>query len=268
MRPRILGPSSILAVALLCAVARAHAAGVTDLPVAQTLTFAQLGAPVDVVRDQYGVPHIYASTLNDAAFALGYLQANERMFQMDMFRRIPSGTVSEVLGFPDFKTGPDLAHATDPPFPGNISNVTQDLFLQSFGLRRAAEASFNAMSPNVQSVLQSYADGVNEYITFANTTGNLPPEYAKLSITQIAPWVPIDSVVFGKLQAFQLSFDFDDGLTADLENVTEALGDPTGTTAFYQDLARSQPAENAFTVPDASNAVDRSHVLPVDIIRT
>ena len=254
MRPRILGPSSILAVALLCAVARAHAAGVTDLPVAQTLTFAQLGAPVDVVRDQYGVPHIYASTLNDAAFALGHLQASERMFQMDMFRRIPSGTVSEVLGFPDFKTGPDLAHATDPPFPGNISNVTQDLFLQSFGLRRAAEDSFNAMSPNVQSVLQSYADGVNEWITFANATGNLPPEYAKLSITQIAPWVPVDSVVFGKLQAFQLSFDFDDGLTADLENVTAALGTPTGTTAFYQDLARSQPAENAFTVPDASNA--------------
>ncbi len=254
MHSRIAGPLSVLAAVLLSTVVAAHATEVTDLPVAQTLTFAQLSGPVDVVRDQYGVPHIYASNLNDAAFALGYLQANERMFEMDMFRRIPSGTVSEVLGFPDFQTGPDLAHATDPPFPGNISNVTQDLFMQSFGMRRAAEDSFNAMPPSVQSVLQSYADGVNEWITFASTTGHLPPEYVKLSITRIEPWVPVDSVVFAKLQAFQLSFDFDDGMTGNLEKVTDALGGPTGTTAFYQDLARSQPAENAFTVPDASNA--------------
>ncbi len=229
----------------------ASATDVTDLPIAQTLTFAQLSQPVDVVRDNLGIPHVYASTLNDAAFVLGYIHASERMFQMDMFRRIPSGTVSEVLGFPDFQigSGPD---PTVPPFPGNISNLTQDLFFQTLGLRRAAVDSFNALSPSVQSALQSYADGVNEYITLANVTGNLPAEYGLLHVTQIAPWTPVDSVVFGKLQAFQLSFDFDDGPTGDLKNLTDTLG-PTGETAYYEDLARARPEENAFTVPDASN---------------
>lgn len=249
-------PSSVAAVAfaLSCFVAAPLRADVTDLPIAQTLTFTQLSAPVDVVRDAKGIPHIYASNQNDAAFALGNIHARERMFQMDVFRRIPSGTVSELLGFPDFQTGPDLLHAQDPPFPGNISNVTQDLFFQSLGFRQAAVDSFNALTPAVQSLLQAYADGVNEYINLANATGNLPPEYTNIGIKQIALWVPVDSVAFGKLQAFQLSFDFDDAPTADLEDVTDGLGLATGTTAFAQDLARVQPAENAFTVPDASNA--------------
>src|SRR6185295_14397951 len=127
------------------------------------------------------------------------------------------------LGFPDFQigAGPD---PTVPPFPGNISNVTQDLFFQTLGLRRAAVDSFNALSPTVQSALQSYADGVNEFVTLANVTGTLPPEYGLLHVTQIAPWVPVDSVVFGKLQAFQLSFDFDDGPTNDLKDLTDTLG--------------------------------------------
>ena len=244
---------SLLAIMLVVSPFRVSAADVTDLPITQTLTFPQLSAPVDVVRDLLGIPHVYGANLNDTAFALGYIHATDRMFQMDVFRRIPSGTISELLGFPDFQigAGPD---PTVPPFPGNISNVTQDLFFQTLGLRRAAVDSFNALSPSVQSALQSYADGVNEYITRVNATGQLPPEYASLKITNIAPWVPIDSVVFGKLQAFQLSFDFDDGPTDDLANVKSGLGAGTGTTAYFQDLNRVQPAENAFTVPDANNA--------------
>ena len=101
----------------------ASAVDVTDLPIAQTLTFAQLAAPVDVVRDNLGIPHVYASNLNDAAFVLGYIHASERMFQMDVFRRIPSGTVSEILGFPDFQVG--ASNPTDPPFPGNIVPVAR-----------------------------------------------------------------------------------------------------------------------------------------------
>ena len=105
----------VLGIALLLA-PPVWATGVTDLPIAQTLTFPQLSAPVDVVRDTHGIPHVYAATLNDAAFVIGYVHATDRMFQMDVFRRIPSGTVSELLGFPDFQigAGPD---PTVPPFP-------------------------------------------------------------------------------------------------------------------------------------------------------
>ena len=125
-----------------------------------------------------------AANQNDAAFALGNIHARERMFQMDVFRRIPSGTVSELLGFPNFQTGPDLLHAQDPPFPGNISNVTQDLFFQSLGFRQAATDSFNALSPAIQSLLQAYADGVNEFITFANATGSIPSAAGRLDTTR------------------------------------------------------------------------------------
>jgi penicillin G amidase len=239
-------------VGLLLVPSLALATDVTDLPIAETLSFPQLSAPVDIVRDSLGVPHIYASTLEDGSFVLGYIHAKERMFQMDVFRRIPSGTVAELLGFPDFQVG--APNPTDPPFPGNISNVTQDLFFQTLGLRRSAEDSFNALSPTSQSVLQTYADGVNEYINFANQTGNLPAEYGALHVTSIKSWDPVDSIAFAKLQAFELSFDFDDELTDDVADVTGALGMATGETAFYQDLARSQPAFNAFTVPDANNA--------------
>jgi len=117
------GPLVPFVVAVTLAFApTARATDVTDLPVAQTFTFLQLSAPVDVVRDTHGIPHVYASTLNDAAFVIGYVHATDRLFQMDVFRRIPSGTVSEILGFPDFQVG--ASNPTDPPFPGNIGNVT------------------------------------------------------------------------------------------------------------------------------------------------
>lgn len=250
MRRRIPLVPLFVGIALLLAPA-ARATDVTDLAITQTLTFPQLSAPVDVVRDSHGIPHVYAATLNDASFVIGYVHATDRMFQMDVFRRIPSGTVSELLGFPDFQigAGPD---PTVPPFPGNISNVTQDLFFQTLGLRRASVDSFNAMSPTVQSALQSYADGVNERIGQMNATGSLPPEYAALAITHIQPWTPVDSIAFGKLQAFQLSFDFDDAPTDDLANVKAGLGAVVGESAYRNDLARIEPVENAFTVPDGN----------------
>ena len=253
MPRRVRRPWSLVVLALLLAPVQSPAAEVTDLPITQTLTFPQLSAPVDVVRDSLGIPHVYGANLNDTAFAIGYIHATDRMFQMDVFRRIPSGTVSELLGFPDFQigAGPD---PQVPPFPGNISNVTQDLFFQTLGLRRSAVDSFNAMSPSVQNALQAYADGVNEFVTRANATHQLPPEYTTLSLKSIANWVPVDSIVFGKLQAFQLSFDFDDGPTGDLADVTDGLGLGVGNTAYFQDLNRAQPAENAFTIPDGNNA--------------
>src|SRR6185369_1885568 len=98
--------ASLVAAAVLVLAPTAWATDVTDLPIAQTFTFPQLSAAVDVVRDTHGIPHVYGATLNDAAFVIGYLHATDRLFQMDVFRRIPSGTVSELLGFPDFAVGP------------------------------------------------------------------------------------------------------------------------------------------------------------------
>src|SRR5262245_60324077 len=109
-RVRFLASLPILATFLAPAVVRAT--DITDLPIPQSVAMAALSGPLGRVRDSHRTPHVYASNLNDAAFALGYVHATDRLFQMDIFRRIPSGTVSERLGFPDFQIGP--INPTDP----------------------------------------------------------------------------------------------------------------------------------------------------------
>ena len=246
--------SSIVALAFVClAAVPANADPVTDLPIAETLTFGQLSAPVDVIRDAKGIPHIYASNQNDAAFVLGNIHARERMFQMDVFRRIPSGTVSELLGFP---TSRPVRTSCTPriPVPGQHQQrhpgpLLPIARLSSGGDRLVQRALAGAAKR--PAVVRRRRERVRQPRQHDRQPA---PEYTNLHIASIAPWVPVDSVAFGKLQAFQLSFDFDDGPTNDLADITDGLGVPTGTTAYAQDLARVQPAENAFTIPDANNA--------------
>ncbi len=101
-------------IAALVAPAVARATDITDLPITQTLTVAGLSAPVDVVRDSHGIPHVYASNAADAAFALGYVHATDRLFQMDIFRRIPSGTVMKRWPGP-LRISPATTTATSAP---------------------------------------------------------------------------------------------------------------------------------------------------------
>jgi penicillin amidase len=76
-----------------------------------------LGAPVEVLRDRHGIPHIYAASLEDAHFALGFVHAQDRLWQMEMNRRIGSGTLAEILG------------------PAALDT---DRFMRTLGLRRVA----------------------------------------------------------------------------------------------------------------------------------
>jgi len=144
-----------------------------------------LTAEVRVWRDSYGVPHIFARSMDDAARALGYLHASERLFQMEVTRRVGQGRIAEILG-PDF--------------------LKADKFMRTLGFYREAEASFSVLSPWAQKRLQAYADGVNAFLeTHRNA---LPPEFL---IVGDAPerWKPADSMVFGKLQAYQLSHNYE-----------------------------------------------------------
>src|SRR5690349_21349225 len=68
------------------------------IPVAASVTNAGLTGQVDIVRDEYGVPHIYAQSLDDAGFANGYIMAADRLSQMDLFRHFASGTLAELFG--------------------------------------------------------------------------------------------------------------------------------------------------------------------------
>src|SRR5208337_678713 len=141
-----------------------------------------LSAEVHVWRDGYGVPHIFASSMNDAARALGYLHASERMFQMDILRRVGQGRMAEIRGA-------DL--------------LPVDKFIRTLGFYREAETSLSALSPWAQRRLEAYADGVNAFLA----SHALPPEFL-LAGDRPEPWRPADSLVIAKLEAYQLSQSF------------------------------------------------------------
>ncbi len=149
-----------------------------------TIAVGGLSAPVTVTRDAHGIPTIVAKTDADAAFALGYVHAQDRLFQMDLMRHYGSGRLAEWFG---------------------ETAVPVDRFTRTLGLYRAAQAQYRYLSPAVRGVLDAYAAGVNAWIT--THRGALPPEYAVLRIG-VAPWQPADTLVWGKIMDLQLTANF------------------------------------------------------------
>ncbi|GGD24584.1 penicillin acylase family protein [Pontibacillus salipaludis] len=141
-----------------------------------------LKAPVNVTRDQDGVPHIEASNSKDLFMVQGYIQAQERLFQMDMARRQASGTLSEVAG---------------------MKALDQDKYFRTLGLRRAAAKSYNEYSDEAKQVMEWYADGVNAYIKQAKKDQTLPIEFTLMGAAPEV-WTSIDSLTIGKYMAFDL----------------------------------------------------------------
>jgi penicillin amidase len=151
---------------------------------AGTAALPGLSAETRVWRDDYGVPHIFAATMNDAMRALGWLHASERLYQMEIQRRVGQGRIAEIAG-------PDL--------------IGVDRFIRTLGFYRQAESSLAALSPFAQARLQAYADGVNAFLQ--SHAGALPPEFMILG-DKPEPWKPADSMVWGKLMAWQLSHNY------------------------------------------------------------
>lgn len=145
-----------------------------------------LQADVEVLRDRYGVPHIRAANMHDLYFAQGYVTAQDRFWQMDFWRRIGAGRLSEYFG----KT-----------------TLGTDMYLRTVGFRRAAEQDYRAMDPDTHSVFDSYAEGVNAYIS-SRSPSALGFEYALLQLqgvkVSIEPWVAVDSVTWLKVMAQDL----------------------------------------------------------------
>ncbi|WP_391117950.1 penicillin acylase family protein [Psychrobacillus sp. L3] len=147
-----------------------------------SLTLNALDADVKVVRDEYGVPHIKATSDADLYRAQGFVQAQDRLFQMDLARRQASGKLSEVVG---------------------EAAVNTDKFFRTFSLRDAAERSYDGYNVEAKEVLKRYAEGVNEFIAFAKKDGELSYEF-KLLGYEPEEWTPIDSLTIGKYMAYDL----------------------------------------------------------------
>ena len=138
-----------------------------------------LKAAVEVLRDAYGIPHIFASNEADAAYALGYVHAQDRLWQMEMNRRIGSGRLAEILG---------------------PAGLEADRFLRTIGVRRAAQASLAQLDAVSLSVLEAYSAGVNAFLAAGPV---LPVEFL-LTGARPEPWSPVDSLVWMKMMAWDL----------------------------------------------------------------
>jgi penicillin amidase len=146
------------------------------------LTVPGLRAPVEVLFDQHGVPSIYAIESEDAWFAAGVLHARDRRWQMELYRRVTMGRLSEVLG---------------------SDTLAFDKRFLTLGLREAATAEWERAGPQVKEALERYAAGVNS--TTASMVGRMRPiEFQVLGITP-PDWEPIDSLAVGRLLTWRLA---------------------------------------------------------------
>jgi len=143
-------------------------------------TIKSLGDSVAITFDEADIPHINAKSQADAYFALGYLHASERSWQMEMNRRIASGRLSEVLG---------------------ADTVKIDRFVRTLGIKRAAERQFDRYPVSAKRLLQAYADGVNA--GNAQLGWALPVEYF-LTGSKPGHWSPTDSVAWMLMMAYDL----------------------------------------------------------------
>jgi hypothetical protein len=121
-----------------------------------TLKITGLSAPVTVQRDSNGIPQIYAQTSADLFLAEGYVQAQDRFWQMDVDRHVTSGTLSSMLG---------------------SSALSTDEFVRTLGWRTVAEQSYAQLKPETKAYLQAYSQGINDYIAAHPGGSSLSIEY-------------------------------------------------------------------------------------------
>lgn len=160
-----------------------------------TLTISGLHHPVTVQRDRAGIIQITADDRHDLFLAQGYTHAQERMWQMEISRRIGAGRLSELFG---------------------KSQIDRDTYIRTLGWRTAAERDLAAMSPDSVAILQAYADGVNAWID--DHDGQLSTPFVVAGLLagsgglggfKLEPWTPLDSATWQKVQAWSLGNNLD-----------------------------------------------------------
>jgi penicillin amidase len=152
-----------------------------------TLVRPDTSASVLITRDDAGLPTIEAPTEADAAFALGFVHAQDRLFQMDLARRYGAGRLSEWFG---------------------RSTLGSDRFMRTLRLNVLVQKQYRQLSAPIQKLLQDYADGVNAYSSGRHA---LPPEYYVLNVS-FEPWRPEDCLLWAKLIDLELTGNFKDEL--------------------------------------------------------
>lgn len=220
-----------------------------------TIESAAVGAPVDILRDKDGIPHIFATTQEDAYAALGYTHAQDRLWQMETMRRLGAGRLSEIFG---------------------AATVKFDRYSRTLGLYRLAEAQVARLAPDERKMLDAYARGVNAFLD--DPDGALPPEFVVMRHTPEA-WRPADSLVWAKIMAMRLSRNWQTELlrwrlsrTLPDDRIRELWPseDDSAPITFTNSLrAAAVPLDGlAAAIPDAFTSADASNAWVISGKRT
>ncbi|MBX7214606.1 MAG: penicillin acylase family protein [Thermoflexales bacterium] len=187
---------------------------------------AGLTGKVEVIRDKFGVPHIYADTPEDLFRAQGYVHAQDRYFQMEFWRRIGQGRISELFG---------------------KSALNNDKFIRTIGWARVAEEEAAGLSGDMKRFLDAYSAGVNAYIM--PNADKLGFEFKVLGLIgrdfKPEAWTPANSLTWGKAMAYDLGGNMDDEL------LRAALLDKGGKT-LADALLPPYPKDMPVIVPSAA----------------
>lgn len=192
-----------------------------------TVSLEGLDGEVEIIRDSFGVPHIYAATLHDLFFAQGFVHSQDRFFQMDFSRHLGSGRVSEMFG---------------------SSQVDTDIFLRTFGWERIAQEEFALMDAESKALMNAYAQGVNAYLA-DHSGAQLSFEYVILGLIaseyEPPPWEPFHTLTWAKVMALDLSLGRGGWEDLDRAQMMQKLGDEQ-----FEDLYPPYPGDHPFIIPD------------------
>jgi penicillin amidase len=192
-----------------------------------TLRLPGLQDEVQIYRDRWGVPHIYAACEHDLMFAQGFVHAQDRLWQMDFSRRLVAGRLSEILG--------ELT-------------LPVDRWLRIVGMRRVAEQEVDLISPATRTALEAYAAGANARIA----QGRLPVEFTILHFKP-EPWTVADSLSWIKFMSWTLSVNWETELLR--TQLIHRLG-PDRAAELEPDYPNDQPMIVPPNVEFASMAAD------------
>jgi penicillin amidase len=170
--------------------------------VSGSVTVPGLADTVEVLRDDHGIPQVYADKSSDLFYAQGYVQAQDRFFEMDFRRHVTAGRISELLG---------------------KQTVETDLFIRTMGWRRVADREYDLLTPATRSYLDAYSEGVNAYLAGRSAT-QISTEYTVLGLGGLdykpEKWTPVDSLAWLKAMAWDLKGNMDE----EIERTRLSLG--------------------------------------------
>ena len=177
-----------------------------------------LGAEVQIARDENGITQIAASSAHDLFFAQGWVHASERLWQMEIWRRIGAGRLAELFG---------------------ASQLPTDEFIRTLDWRGAAARDYAALSDNGKAILGAYADGINAFVAGHPDDLGLAWVVAGLKSGQTSdltglrpePWTAIDTLAFAKLQGWGLGGNMDTEIFRMLED--QQLGSAALTDELF-----------------------------------